>query len=101
MALGLIDKKAIVAEVQQVAKSAVSAVVADSRGVTVTDMTALRKLARENGVWLRVVRNTLARPRVLCFSSRVARKLGHIVPESATDLHFPAPLHFSAARSKP
>ena len=61
MALGLIDKKAIVAEVQEVAKSAVSAVVADSRGVTVTDMTALRKLARENGVWLRVVRNTLAR----------------------------------------
>lgn len=61
MALGLIDKKAIVAEVQEAAKSAVSAVVADSRGVTVTDMTALRKLARENGVWLRVVRNTLAR----------------------------------------
>ncbi len=65
MALGLIDKKAIVAEVQQVAKSAVSAVVADSRGVTVTDMTALRKLARENGVWLRVVRNTLARRAVI------------------------------------
>lgn len=61
MALGLTDKKAIVAEVQEVAKSAVSAVVADSRGVTVTDMTALRKLARESGVWLRVVRNTLAR----------------------------------------
>ena len=61
MALGLEDKKAIVAEVQEAAKSAVSAVVADSRGVSVTDMTALRKLARENGVWLRVVRNTLAR----------------------------------------
>ena len=39
-------------------------------------------------------RSTFALPRVLCFSSRVARKLGHIVPESATDLHFPAPLHF-------
>jgi len=61
VALGLEDKKAIVAEVQEAAKSAVSAVVADSRGVSVTDMTALRKLARENGVWLRVVRNTLAR----------------------------------------
>lgn len=61
MALGLKDKKAIVAEVQEVAKSAASAVVADSRGVTVGDMTALRKLARENGVWLKVVRNTLAR----------------------------------------
>ena len=61
MALGLEDKKAIVAEVQEAAKSAVSAVVADSRGVSVTDMTTLRKQARENGVWLRVVRNTLAR----------------------------------------
>lgn len=61
MALGLEDKKAIVAEVQEAAQNALSAVVADSRGVTVGDMTALRKEARENGVWLRVVRNTLAR----------------------------------------
>lgn len=61
MALGLEDKKAIVADVQEAAKSALSAVVADSRGVTVSDMTALRKEARENGVWLKVVRNTLAR----------------------------------------
>ena len=61
MALGLEDKKAIVAEVQEAAKGALSAVVADSRGVTVTDMTELRKQAREAGVWLRVVRNTLAR----------------------------------------
>ncbi|SEA50940.1 50S ribosomal protein L10 [Microbulbifer marinus] len=61
MAIGLEDKKAIVAEVQQAASGALSAVVADSRGVTVNDMTALRKEARENGVWLKVVRNTLAR----------------------------------------
>jgi len=61
VALGLEDKKAIVAEVQEAAKSALSAVVADSRGVTVEDMTALRKEAREHGVWLKVVRNTLAR----------------------------------------
>lgn len=61
MALGLEDKKAIVAEVQEAAKSALSAVVADSRGVTVEEMTTLRKEARENGVWLKVVRNTLAR----------------------------------------
>lgn len=61
MALGLEDKKAIVAEVQEAAQNAVSAVVANSRGVTVGDMTALRKQARENGVWLRVVRNTLAK----------------------------------------
>lgn len=61
MALGLEDKKAIVAEVQEAAQNALSAVVADSRGVSVGDMTALRKEARENGVWLRVVRNTLAK----------------------------------------
>ena len=61
MALGLEGKKAIVAEVQEAAKGALSAVVADSRGVTVDKMTALRKEARENGVWLKVVRNTLAR----------------------------------------
>ena len=61
MALALEDKKAIVAEVQNAAKSALSAVVADSRGVTVDKMDALRKQARESGVWLRVVRNTLAR----------------------------------------
>jgi len=61
VALGLEDKKAIVAEVQEAAQGALSAVVADSRGVSVSDMTALRKQARENGVWLRVVRNTLAK----------------------------------------
>jgi large subunit ribosomal protein L10 len=61
VAIGLEDKKAIVAEVNEAATSALSAVVADSRGVSVTDMTALRKEARENGVYVRVVRNTLAK----------------------------------------
>lgn len=61
MALGLEDKKAIVAEVQEAAQGALSAVVADSRGVTVGAMTALRKEAREAGVWMKVIRNTLAR----------------------------------------
>jgi large subunit ribosomal protein L10 len=61
VALGLEEKKAIVAEVQEAADGALSAVVADSRGVTVGAMTALRKEAREAGVWMKVVRNTLAR----------------------------------------
>ncbi|GAB2190255.1 50S ribosomal protein L10 [Sessilibacter sp. MAH2] len=61
MALGLEDKKAIVADVNETAMSALSLVVADARGVDVASMTALRKLARENNVSLRVVRNTLAR----------------------------------------
>ncbi|MFT7653965.1 MAG: large subunit ribosomal protein L10 [Candidatus Azotimanducaceae bacterium] len=61
MALNLEGKKAIVAAVAEQAKNAQSAVIADSRGVAVNDMTTLRKLARDNGVWLKVVRNTLAR----------------------------------------
>lgn len=55
------DKKAIVAEVGEVASKAVSAIAADYRGLTVTEMTDLRAKARKNGVYLRVVRNTLAR----------------------------------------
>ena len=61
MALNLEGKKAVVAEVQEAASGALSAVVADARGVSVTDITALRKEARENGVWMKVVRNTLAK----------------------------------------
>lgn len=61
MALNLDDKKAIVAEVNEVANQALSVVIADSRGVEVGDMTALRKQAREQNVYMRVVRNTLAR----------------------------------------
>lgn len=61
MAIGLEEKKAIVAEVNETAASALSLVVADARGVTVSDMTALRATARDNQVMLRVVRNTLAK----------------------------------------
>jgi len=59
VAIRLEDKQQIVSEVNQAASSALSAVLADYRGVTVEDMTALRKTARENKVYLRVVRNTL------------------------------------------
>lgn len=61
MALKLEDKKVIVAEVAEVAKSAYSAVAAEYRGLSVAEMTELRSKAREGGVYLRVVRNTLAR----------------------------------------
>lgn len=61
MALNLEDKKAIVAEVNQAAAGALSAVIANYHGLTVAQMTELRKQAREQGVYLRVVRNTLAR----------------------------------------
>ncbi|MEN8176857.1 MAG: 50S ribosomal protein L10 [Pseudomonadota bacterium] len=61
MALNIEQKKAIVAEVAGVADSAYSAVAAEYRGLTVEEMTELRSKARESNVYLRVVKNTLAR----------------------------------------
>ncbi len=61
MALNLEGKKKIVAEVATVANEALSAIAAEYRGLTVVEMTELRKKARESGVYLRVVKNTLAR----------------------------------------
>ena len=61
MALNFEQKQAIVAEVAGVASTAFSAVAAEYRGITVEKMTALRVEARKNGVYLRVVKNTLAR----------------------------------------
>ena len=61
MALQLEDKKAIVEEVKIAAASALSAIVADYRGLTVAQMTRLRTKAREANVYVKVVRNTLAR----------------------------------------
>ncbi len=61
MALSLAEKKKVVEEVSLAASKAISAVVADYRGLTVVEMTDLRAKARANGVYLRVVRNTLAK----------------------------------------
>lgn len=61
MTLRLEDKQAIVAEVGEVAKNALSAIAAEYRGLSVGEMSQLRLQARSSGVYLRVVRNTLAR----------------------------------------
>ncbi|MAO60558.1 50S ribosomal protein L10 [Alloalcanivorax profundimaris] len=61
MPLNLEDKRAIVVSVNAAAAEALSAVVADYRGLSVSEMTALRVKARETGVYLKVVRNTLAK----------------------------------------
>ncbi len=61
MALNLEDKKALVAEVAVVAAQAQSVVAAEYRGLTVAQMTELRAKARREGVYMRVVKNTLAR----------------------------------------
>ena len=61
MPIGLKEKQAIVADVNETAGKALSAVMADYRGVSVGSMTELRKTARESGVQVRVIRNTLAK----------------------------------------
>jgi large subunit ribosomal protein L10 len=65
VSIGLEQKQAIISELNAVAANALSAVVADSRGISVNDMVTLRKLARSQGVSLHVVRNTLAKRAVL------------------------------------
>jgi large subunit ribosomal protein L10 len=61
MALRLEDKKALVDEVSAVAATAQSAVAAEYRGLTVAQVTELRAKARSQGVYVRVIKNTLAR----------------------------------------
>ena len=60
MALNLTQKQEVVAELADVAAKAHSLVAAEYAGTTVEQMTAMRKKARETGVYLRVVKNTLA-----------------------------------------
>jgi len=59
--LNLNDKKAVVAEVSAQVANAQTIAVAEYRGIEVTDLTVLRKKARESGVYLRVLKNTLVR----------------------------------------
>ena len=60
MALNLNQKKDVVAEVAEIAGKAHSLIAAEYAGTTVSQMTEMRKQARETGVYLRVVKNTLA-----------------------------------------
>ena len=60
MALNLSQKQVVVAELADVASKAHSLVASEYAGITVAQMTAMRKKARETGVYLRVVKNTLA-----------------------------------------
>ncbi len=61
MAMHLEEKKAVVAEIAEVAAMAYSAIAAEYRGLSVSAMTALRVAARNENIYLRVVRNTLAK----------------------------------------
>src|SRR5262245_47615454 len=61
MSLKIEAKQAVVAEVSAVAATAQSAIAAEYRGLTVAQMTQLRSSARKSGVYVKVVKNTLAR----------------------------------------
>ena len=61
MPLNLEQKQAVVAEVSEVAANAHSAVAAEYHGLSVQAMTELRQQARQSGVYLRVIKNTLAK----------------------------------------
>lgn len=61
MSLTRAEKEAVVAEVSEVASKAHSAIAAEYKGLTVGQMTQLRNQAREGGVYVRVVKNTLAK----------------------------------------
>jgi len=61
MSLNLDEKKAVVEHVTEVLSGSQAAVVAEYRGLTVAQMTSLRHNARQAGVYLKVVKNTLAR----------------------------------------
>lgn len=102
MGLKLDDKKALVEEVNAIASSAQSAVAAHYRGLSVSQMTALRAKARKQGVYMRVVKNTLARkavagtefeclgdslkgPTILAFSRGEPGAAARVVKEFAKD----------------
>lgn len=61
MSLNIEDKKAVVAEISAEVAKAQTVVIAEYRGISVEKMTALRAEARKSGVYLRVLKNTLAR----------------------------------------
>jgi large subunit ribosomal protein L10 len=61
LSLNLEEKKAVVAEVSEKVAQAQAIVLAENRGLEVQDMTQLRAKARSQGVYLRVLKNTLAR----------------------------------------
>ncbi len=61
MALNLAGKKEVVSEVAAVAAEAYSAIAAEYRGLGVDELTELRSKARQGGVYVRVVKNSLAK----------------------------------------
>lgn len=87
MSLNLDEKKAVVAEVAAQVANAQTIVVAEYRGVEVTKLTVLRKKARESGVFLRVLKNTLVRRAVADtpFAGLGEKMVGPLIYSISTD----------------
>ena len=87
MSLNLEDKKAVVAEVSAQVASAQTIVVAEYRGIEVGHLTVLRAKAREQGVYLRVLKNTLVRRAVAgtSFAGLADQMVGPLIYSVSTD----------------
>lgn len=87
MSLNLDDKKAVVAEVAQEIAKAQTLVIAEYRGIRVGALTSLRKKARESGVYLRVLKNTLARRAVAdtAFAALAEHMVGPLIYAASED----------------
>lgn len=87
MSLNLNDKKAVVAEVSAKVAAAETIVVAEYRGIQVGHLTQLRAKARAEGVYLRVLKNTLARRAVegTAFASLASEMTGPLIYSISTD----------------
>jgi large subunit ribosomal protein L10 len=87
LSLNLEDKKAVVAEISAEVANAQTIVIAEYRGIEVGSMTKLRAQARENGVFLRVLKNTLARRAVAdtAFAGLADHMVGPLVYSISAD----------------
>ena len=92
MSLNLDDKKAVVTEVSAQVANAQTIVVAEYRGIEVSDLTVLRAKAREQGVYLRVLKNTLARRAVAGtpFADLAEQMTGPLIYSISADAVAPA-----------
>ena len=81
MSLNRSEKEAVISEVTELAAKAQTLVMAESRGITVAQMTELRNQARSNGVTLSVLKNTLARRAVAgsSFESAAEQMTGPLI----------------------
>lgn len=92
MSLNIEDKKAVVAEISAQVANAQTIVVAEYRGIEVGALTVLRAKAREQGVYLRVLKNTLARRAVAdtAFAGLAEHMFGPLIYSIGTDAVAPA-----------